>query len=205
MKILSWNVRGLGQSQTIGCLRNVLRDVNPTIIFLIETKLQCSRMEKVQKSCGYQFGIDFSSNGRSGGLSLAWKSNCKVTLCSFSAHHINVLFDEDMDGFSCRLTSFYGAPEVENMAASWNSLRQLNDLPDTPWLVLGDFNELLFVLEKYGSRLRNAQQMENFRSTLVDCSLEDVGYRGSWFTWEWGRFQSKNIRERLDRGVANAS
>jgi hypothetical protein len=33
----------------------------------------------------------------------------------------------------------------------------------------------------------------------MDCGLEDVGYEGDLFTWQRGK-----IRERLDRGVANA-
>ncbi|GMJ06056.1 hypothetical protein HRI_004274800 [Hibiscus trionum] len=45
--------------------------------------------------------------------------------------------------------------------------------------------------------------MSSFRAALEDCNLEDIGYKGQWFTWEWGRLSSNNIRERLDRGVAN--
>ncbi|KAA3469971.1 reverse transcriptase [Gossypium australe] len=36
---------------------------------------------------------------------------------------------------------------------------------------------------------------------LEDCSLNDLGFIGRWFTWERGRFLATNIRERLDRGV----
>lgn len=31
-----------------------------------------------------------------------------------------------------------------------------------------------------------------------------MGYKGVWYTWKRGRFASSNIRERLDRAVANA-
>lgn len=31
----------------------------------------------------------------------------------------------------------------------------------------------------------------------------DLGYSGRWFTWERGNFACNNIRENLDRGVAN--
>ncbi|KAA3475509.1 reverse transcriptase [Gossypium australe] len=33
----------------------------------------------------------------------------------------------------------------------------------------------------------------------------DVGYSGNWFTWERGNLSKTNIRERLDRGVANVN
>lgn len=43
-----------------------------------------------------------------------------------------------------------------------------------------------------------------FRETLEECDLYDLGFLGQWFTWERGRLVDNNIRERLDRGVANS-
>ncbi|KAH1107073.1 hypothetical protein J1N35_010841 [Gossypium stocksii] len=45
--------------------------------------------------------------------------------------------------------------------------------------------------------------MEAFRKALEECQLVDIGYSGVWYTWERGNLQETNIRERLDRGVAN--
>lgn len=68
---------------------------------------------------------------------------------------------------------------------------------------MGDFNEVMFLFEKKGSRLRNEGNMERFREALNDCNLSDIGFFGNWYTWERGKFSDNNIRERLDRGVAN--
>lgn len=46
--------------------------------------------------------------------------------------------------------------------------------------------------------------METFRDTLEDCELHDLGFAGQWFTWERGRLVENNIREWLDRGMANS-
>ncbi|GMI86526.1 hypothetical protein HRI_002321900 [Hibiscus trionum] len=161
-------------------------------------------MEKVRKKCGYPNGVDVSSNGRSGGLSFAWRENCSITLRSFSDRHIDVLIEKDADGHCWRCTGFYGAPEVQNRTHTWNLLRQLDDMGDIPWLVIGDFNELLLASEKSGGRIRSDRQMNDFRTALQDCGLSDIGYRGPWFTWECGRLSSNLIRERLDRGVASS-
>lgn len=67
-----------------------------------------------------------------------------------------------------------------------------------PWLVLGDFNEILFHHEKEGGRTRPQGHLQAFHDALMDCGLEDVGYEGDLFTWRRGK-----VRERLDRGVAN--
>ena len=69
-----------------------------------------------------------------------------------------------------------------------------------PWLVLGDFNEILYNTEKEGGVPRPQRYMQAFHDALSDCGLGDMGYEGDRFTWQRGR-----VRERLDRGVANGS
>ena len=67
-----------------------------------------------------------------------------------------------------------------------------------PWILIGDFNEILFSHEKEGGNNRPQGYMQAFRQALNDCDLEDLGFSGDIFTWRRGR-----IRERLDRAVAN--
>ncbi|GMI94283.1 hypothetical protein HRI_003097600 [Hibiscus trionum] len=177
MKLLSWNVRGLGKPRAVRCLRHALRDLKIDVIFLMETKIYDNKMANIRRNLGYPFGIEVSSVGSSGGLAIGWKANCKISLRSFSARHIDVTFEDDSDGFSWRCTGFYGAPEVGNRMDAWNLLRQLNDCPEVPWLVIGDFNEILYNYEKQGGRLRNDRQMSSFRAVLDDCLLSDLGFR----------------------------
>ncbi|KAH1045529.1 hypothetical protein J1N35_036313 [Gossypium stocksii] len=48
--------------------------LTPTyVVFLMETKLNCRRMERVRCQCGFHNGIDVSSEGTRGGLSIGWK------------------------------------------------------------------------------------------------------------------------------------
>ncbi|KAA3489552.1 reverse transcriptase [Gossypium australe] len=61
----------------------------------------------------------------------------------------------------------------------------------------------MYTFEKSGGVPREDRRMEAFREVLEECQLEDIGYSGVWFTWERGNFVNNNIRERLDRGVAN--
>ena len=69
---------------------------------------------------------------------------------------------------------------------------------DLPWLMVGDFNEILSNNEKEGGNIRPQRCMQQFRDCLFDCNLEDLGFIGDKFTWRRGR-----IRERLDRAVSN--
>lgn len=44
-------------------------------------------------------------------------------------------------------------------------------------------------------------RMNEFKEVLEECNLMDVGYRGAWFTWEWGNLPKIKIHERLDKGL----
>ncbi|GMI81993.1 hypothetical protein HRI_001868600 [Hibiscus trionum] len=203
MKLLSWNVRGLGKPRTVGRVKQKLRVESPSIIFFMETKVNEKKMARIRSRCGFPNGIDVGAVGRSGGLSMGWKSSCNVSLRSYSKNHIDVLINDDSDGLQWRCTGFYGALEECRRTESWDLMRSLNDTPNLPWVVIGDFNEIFLATEKQGGRVRNARQMDNFRTVVEECSLLDLGYTGPWFTWEKGRFSETNIRERLDRGLAN--
>lgn len=100
---------------------------------------------------------------------------------------------------------FYCSPYVINREESWNVLQSLGQDRNFPWMVSGDFSEIMYAREKVRGVLRDERCMEAFREVLGDFHLFDLGYLGSWFTWEKGNFLKTNIRERLDRRVACAS
>ncbi|KAA3488820.1 reverse transcriptase [Gossypium australe] len=157
MKILSWNVRGLGNPRAVRRLRHSLKLHNPQVVFFMETKINKFKMEKVRQSCGYQFGIDVEYLGSRGGLSLAWR----IILQNFSHCHIDVIVNED-GGKKWRLTGFYGSPYTNERDEAWNLLRRLRNQGEYPWLVYGDFNEILYSFEKKGGLPRDEKKMEEF-------------------------------------------
>lgn len=203
MKILSWNVRGLGSPRTVRRLRHSLKLYNPQIVFFIETKVSRSHMERVRRSCGFLNGIDVDSRGSRGGLCMAWKGDINVQLQSFSQRHIDVIIEDMVEGNKWQFTGFYGSPYYQEREATWRLLRQLRQAEEYLWMVCGDFNEIMYGFEKKGGLLREEGRMEDFRKALEDCNLMDLGFCGNWFTWERGNLPETNIQERLDRGVAN--
>ncbi|KAH1107204.1 hypothetical protein J1N35_010972 [Gossypium stocksii] len=66
MKIISWNIWGLGRSRIVNRLCNKLRAINPRILFLIEIKLDSKRIEMVRLKCGFPNGIDIGAIGSKG-------------------------------------------------------------------------------------------------------------------------------------------
>jgi hypothetical protein len=70
MKIVSWNVRGLGRVDKRNEARKLVREKNPSIVCLQETKLQvCDALLCASIWGNTPFGFSFRpSDGASGGL-----------------------------------------------------------------------------------------------------------------------------------------
>ncbi|KAL9667454.1 hypothetical protein QQ045_001813 [Rhodiola kirilowii] len=123
-----------------------------------------------------------------------------IILSSAEAAHIDVRVRSDSEFF---LTLFYGSPRCNERKASWDLLRRLRKDGGEPWVVMGDFNEILFSWEMESKRNRQAWQMRNFRQCLVDCGLVALGFSGNRFTYTNKRREEEEVKARLDRVVAN--
>ena len=71
--------------------------------------------------------------------------------------------------------------------------------------MLGDFNNLLSPLKKFGGAQYRKNLIAGFRSTVEDCGLFEIPSSGPFFTWERSRGTVNWVREKLDRGFANDS
>ncbi|KAG2666985.1 hypothetical protein I3760_15G091300 [Carya illinoinensis] len=87
----------------------------------------------------------------------------------------------------------YGHPESGQWSEVWSLLKFLGRGVVLPWLVFGDFNEILDHFEKLGGNIRSELQMREFREVLSNCQLRDLGYEGEGI-----------VKERLDRFLANS-
>lgn len=67
-----------------------------------------------------------------------------------------------------------------------------------PWGVGGDFNIITSPSERDGGAAPHLPSINDFVSCIADCELNDVGFEGVPFTWQW-----RSVRHRLDRVLFN--
>uniref|UniRef100_A0A8R7K0T9 Endonuclease/exonuclease/phosphatase domain-containing protein n=1 Tax=Triticum urartu TaxID=4572 RepID=A0A8R7K0T9_TRIUA len=60
----------------------------------------------------------------------------------------------------------------------WEGMKRLKAQDDLPWLVVGDFNEVLWDYEHLSETPRSHGQMIAFRDVLEACDLSDLGFSG---------------------------
>lgn len=99
----------------------------------------------------------------------------------------------------------YSSPRLNERRILWSNLTKVAQLHQMPWLLLGDFNEVLSGEDKYGSRSININRALEFKDCLDCCNFLDLGFFGPKSTWSNCRQISDLILERIDRCFANPS
>ncbi|XP_019169839.1 PREDICTED: uncharacterized protein LOC109165495 [Ipomoea nil] len=159
-------------------------------------------MQRLRVKLGFDGLFYVDSTGLSGGLALLWRKNNTTRLLSFSKNHVDV--EVSIAGFpNWRMTGFYGFPERRRRPESWELLKSLAHRYDLPWVVVGDFNDLLFQHEKMGGIPHPDGFLRGFGDALDDCGLSHLQMEGYPFTWERGKGTADWIDERLDKVVAS--
>lgn len=128
-----------------------------------------------------------------------------MEIMNYSLCHINAKIQLVGSDFQWKFIGFYGHPYHAFRSESWQLLAHISQDSPRDWMCTGDFNEIVCLSEKFGGAFRSENQMDSFRSTLVDYGRRDLGYRGPKFTWSNKRDSVDFIKERLDRALATGS
>lgn len=197
MSCLSWNCRGIGSPRTVRVLKDLVSNHKSNFIFSIETLALENKVEELRVKLGFDHCFSVDRIGRSGGLAIFWKNNFSREILSYSRNHIDVavMVNNIQDW---RLTCFYGYPERDRRAESWQLIRRLASLSSIPWCILGDFNDILFASDKKGHVPHPQHLFNGFQSTIKDCQLLELDLSVEIYTWEISRGTDGWVRERLD-------
>ncbi|XP_019165702.1 PREDICTED: uncharacterized protein LOC109161665 [Ipomoea nil] len=176
----------------------------PDFVFLIETKVDRDHAERLRVKLGFDGLFCIDSSGLSGGLALLWRANNTARLISYSTNYVDV--EVTIPGFEkWRMTRFYGFSQRGQRRDSWDLIRSLAGRSDLPWVMIGDFNDLLFQSEKRGGNPHPERLLHGFDETIEECGLAQMHMMGYPFTWEKGKCTPNWIEERLDKVLASQS
>ncbi|KAM1816067.1 hypothetical protein ACFX12_000524 [Malus domestica] len=92
-------------------------------------------------------------SGNSGSLALFWSEEIPHLALPPYVHHIDAEIGMVDDVCQLRITGFYGFIATTERYKSWDLIQSLSTASSLPWLILGDFNEVLLAFEKFGGRV----------------------------------------------------
>ncbi|XP_056859988.1 uncharacterized protein LOC130508476 [Raphanus sativus] len=193
-------LKGLGNVPTVRHLQEILGQYSPEIIFLSETKSRRSYMEYVVEKLGFQYLRSVDAKGKGGGLALLWKQSCEVEILQANSRVIDAKVKWQDHQF--HLTCVYGDPVKSKRSEVWERLSRLGAERQGPWILTGDFNEMVDQSEKSGGAERSEKEGLEFRQLLSNWGLWDIKHKGDFLSWA-GRRINGLVQCRLDRSVAN--
>ena len=123
----------------------------------------------------------------------------EVQVLNSSEQEIHVLVKPLHSNSFWLLSAIYASPRIVERRWLWDNLRMIADMEDLPWVIMGDFNDVLRDNEKLGGNGVCLNRALDYQRCMDYCSMIDLGFVGPRFTWTNKRDLPNLIQERLDR------
>jgi len=199
MKILYWNIRGIGNPKSRSEFSSLCRYHNPDLICIAEPMVN---FDSIPIYFWHSNNLDFVSfNDRGASQPNIWilynKKHPIPSVISCTSQQITV--QSTMDGMVCNVSFVYASTSHVIRRDLWRDLQTLST--HHPWLVLGDFNAVTGAHEKMGGNLPSRISCDEFCSMIDSCScnLLHIDSVGSRFTWSNKRDTGSYMELRLAR------
>jgi exonuclease III len=184
LEILCWNVRGLNDPAKRDVVREFIASLRVCVVCLQETRLDVIDDFLVMQCLGPSFDgyVYLPAVETRGGILLARnKSMLDITRISFDEYAVTGEVNP-RDNNRWWLTTVYGPQTHEDKLSFLQELSERRNLCPGPWLLLGDFNMILYAEEKNNDRL-DRFMMTNFRHFVQEQEIKDLYLHGRRFTW----------------------
>ena len=204
MNLATWNVRGLNKRPHQNEVVNFISSNSLSLICCVETKVKENNFlaisKRINRNWSWVHNYDCHHNGR---IWVGWDKNIwKLAVHSKTAQQITcslTFLEKDIQFFS---TFVYALNKPHQREPLWHNLISLSKLITGPWLISGDFNCILSLLEVKGGKEHWTPDMQSFKDCISDSGLGHVNTTGPLHTWYNNR-PNNIIRKRLDRVLGN--
>ena len=206
MNIIVWNCKWASKPSFQNRVRELVHNHDPAIMVIMETRIGGVRAGDITNKLPFGGAIHTNTLGFVGGLWLFWNSDrVQVHQLAMSEQEIHVLVKVLPSNLEFICTAVYANPRFQERCVLWNNLKNAANLHDKPWIIIGDFNEVLVEGDKFGGRSISSNRSLLFKECLDHYSMIDMGFVGPRFTWTNRRNICDLIQERIDRFFANPS
>lgn len=151
------------------------------------------------RSLGFQNYHIIPTINYCGGIWVLWNNQDYKFSIWFENHRIVISKVLDLqDNFEFYCIGIYASAQNHEKESFWLSLIDLLLGLDFPWVLIGDFNDLLSSEEKLGRRVLPLSAYDCLKFVLSQLEAMDVPHNGSSFTWK-KNLQGYVIYEKLDQ------
>ena len=203
MKILCWNIQGGKKPQAITELLYLKNKYKPHIIFVIETLTNNANSLRILKALKFPCKLIIDPINHMGGMWVCWNTN-NIEVQSHFVHQrlasLEVLYKPTHKMYSIMGT--YCPAQSNEKDIFWTFLTSYVMSLQFPWLLLGDFNEMLSPQDKMRGSPLKSTQLTRLPSLFSTTNAMDIPCLQKAFSWR-GSYNNNLIFERLDRAICH--
>ena len=177
INVLTWNCRGVLNP----CFRRALHDLlqinNPAILILTETRLGGERAAALARSFPFDGFLCTKTIEFAGGIWMLRNSAAVEVehLCS-TEQEIHVSVKVYNSKYVWLLLAIYASPRRAEHRLLWENLFVIAGLHNLPWVMVGDFNDIIVCEEKWGGNIPNFGRIAEYRPCINSCNMIDLGF-----------------------------
>ncbi|XP_024984301.1 uncharacterized protein LOC112520235 [Cynara cardunculus var. scolymus] len=208
LSVASWNTRGLCNLSHQRAVRDLIRESNLHVCAALESRASVSSLPSI---CERVFGSwSWASNGslclRGTRIIVAWNP-VHVDMMLLNATDQVMHFQVKIRDSSKIL--FLSMVYAENYHIArrqlWASLKgHKHVVKDTPWFIMGDFNVALDPKDNSSGTSGPNRGMDDFRQCVRHLEVEDVNYKGLFFTWTKNPNGTGGLLKKINRILGNS-
>ncbi|XP_074298734.1 uncharacterized protein LOC141629661 [Silene latifolia] len=187
-----------------GDVRRFLHLNNVGFFGLLETRVKTPAINKVQLGLGDHWKFLNNNDVREGGrIWVVWDNSMfDVIVLVKTAQVLHLSVSCLQSNFTWQCSVVYGFNKNADRKELWQSLLDFHSSIQGPWMVMGDFNNVLNMDERIGAPVTLAE-VKDFQECVDACGLYDLSSTGAYFTWNNKQEGDERVFSRIDRVLAN--
>ncbi|PNX93586.1 ribonuclease H, partial [Trifolium pratense] len=202
VSMLSWNIWGALNKTAQRHLMDLIRRHSPTFLIIMETHGAFEKTISFWNKAGYNKVAIVDARGQSGGLWILKHNSSTIITSVEDIFHDTVTLKVSVGNDSWLLTGMYASPIYTKRLELWQHLISLNANFVGPWMVIGDFNEIILPNEQKGGNF-SQNRADALLRVVEECQFVDIATTGNKYTWARNCMGQRRIFKKLDRGIAN--
>ncbi|XP_061353952.1 uncharacterized protein LOC133298637 [Gastrolobium bilobum] len=170
-----------------------------SVLDLCETKVNSQIGNSIIRKLSFNKFFMQQTVGFNGGIWVLWDdSELSLEIISHRHQFVHTRIMHNNSRKVEFVTFIYASRRRCEKSSLWGNLRDLAETCEDAWMVIGDFNAMVDNSEKVGGSDFCWGSAQDFQNCLMDCNLNDLGFKGPMFTWKRDR-----LLQRLDRACSN--
>ena len=134
-------------------MKEMIRQYNPEVVILLETRCQFVRVSHFWSSLNYYPCFIEEAVGFSEGIWVLLHRNSGVSMKIMNQYYQAITFEVWRENLSWICSAVYASPVPTKREDLWRHLEELRTNIVLPWMLVGDFNEIFgtqrFVMETW--------------------------------------------------------